>query len=287
MSQARENPSNKSQRDQNGPSLEDFDVPSLLESIKQEYKDAHRGVPKPAERSAAILDFQTDSGLHIQLKPPGQFLYDGKRFCSRGEAAVDAALHKNLSSRYSYDPGLSYEVPVGLNEKGHVQTVDFRIGNFLIEYHPPRFWTKAHNHGDFSSPKEAREFRRLIFSSDLNRTEKRFVREVMRERLTENYTRRRLALIKANPELRDCKLIVVTDAESLYQNVIKRFTDTKLPGLEKFQEEFNEVASRVVDLSPGQKKRENARQNRREERQAYRRKGKEHMRRLTNTYNHH
>lgn len=270
------------------PSLEDFDVPALLETLKEEFKQAHKGT----KHRGGNISAETSDGLKIQMKPPGAYLFGGKRFCSRGEAAMDAALQKYVSSRYSYAPGESYEFPIGINENGNVQTVDFRIGDFLIEYHPPRFWTKKQNHGDFSSPKEAAEFKRLINSSKLSRKDKRYVRETMKTRLTENYTQRRSELIRSNPQLRHCKLIVVTDVQSLYEDVIKRFADTKLPGLDKFMDEFQSVASRVVDLSRSGRKRENARRNRRKERgkgsgAAYRKKNKALMRQATSSYHGH
>jgi len=146
---------------------------------------------------------------------------------------------------YQAIEGVTYEVPLGPNGYGHMRRVDFRVGDTLIEFHPVRLWRHGRHFGDFKSREDWREF-----LSEYRRCPKRdrpeFKRETMRE-LNERYYHKRLAAIRANPELAHTELVVATNAADFYEKVIVRFSPEP-PTLEEFCELFNEGKAEVTDL---------------------------------------
>jgi hypothetical protein len=194
---------------------------------------------------------------------PGRFLdpQSGIRFHSRSEAAC-AALMERFVPGYQAIEGKTYEIPVGANKYGHMRTIDFLVGDVLVEFHPVRMWRSGRHFGDFQSRDEWHEFLNE-YRRCPRRERSEFKAETMRM-LEENYTERRRRAIYENPEFRGKELLVATTPTDFYEKVICRFSP-KPPPLGLFLTLFQEEKGEVKDLrySQGQKPPKNRSSSRR------------------------
>jgi len=178
--------------------------------------------------------------------PPGRFLNEesGIVFHSRSEAACSALMERFIPGFRAIE-GATYEIPIGCNKFGHMRSIDFRLGNTLVEFHPVRIWRSGRHFGDFESREEWHEF--LNEHRRCSRREKaEFKAETMRF-LEDRYAAKRIQAIHANPALAHTELIVATSPEDFYYKVIERFSP-KPPHLEDFLEMFHEEKGNVIDL---------------------------------------
>lgn len=177
---------------------------------------------------------------------PGRYLdpQSGIRFHSRSEAAC-AALMERFVPGYRAIEGTTYEVPVGANKYGHMRTIDFLVGDTLVEFHPVRIWRSGRHFGDFQSREDWREF-----LNDYRRCPRHerseFKAETMRM-LEENYTERRRRAIYENPDFLGKELIVATSPTDFYTKVICRFAP-EAPSLDEFLSLFQGAKGDVKDL---------------------------------------
>jgi hypothetical protein len=128
--------------------------------------------------------------------------------------------------------GHSYQIAIGSD-----RSVDFRIKNVLIEYHPVRFISERGRYGDFSCRREyveyVRECERVRHSSKRLRQ----VIEQTRVRLAEHYFTKRRKLINQSPLLAHCELVVASSPEEFYDRVLARF-GRRIPTKEDYMELF-------------------------------------------------
>jgi len=188
---------------------------------------------------------------------PGNFILDGNRFCSRSEAACGRMLEKYVPN-FRIVEGESFQIPIGVSHKGHIRTVDFKIGNTLIEYHPPRLWHTKSSIGDFKDRDEVDEYRQVMRSKKFTREDKRAYKGVMEKRLSENYREKRGAQLKEGRLYREAELTVAASPEEFYDRVIKRFARGTAPSKEQFLTEFKKAMREVNDVTPKSKKRNSA-----------------------------
>lgn len=143
-------------------------------------------------------------------------------FCSASEAAC-AALFLLFVPRFRMAVGRTLQVGLGHDRFGNEYRADFRIGNAIIEYHPPRIWKQRARRGDFANCEDYRDYQRALRS--VRDSERRFLKEAAREAATANYYRGRRDLLDQNDSLRQCELIVATGPEEIFWKVIRRFGD--------------------------------------------------------------
>ncbi|MCB0331715.1 MAG: hypothetical protein KDD70_18720 [Bdellovibrionales bacterium] len=174
-------------------------------------------------------------------KNPERFHF-GVRYDSGSEAACAEMLERYIPN-FRTIPHVTYQVPAFDEQTGGTRTIDFRVGDKLIEFHPPRTWRHGKKFGDFESAKEYADFRREI-NSRKSREGKGKVRERWESMLTERYRQKRQALADSNPALQGCKVIVATSGAEFYDKVIRPLSP-KPPPRGAFIAEFKFLARQV------------------------------------------
>ena len=162
----------------------------------------------------------------------------GVKFCSRSEA-ICAELLKRYVPHFELQEGLTFQVPIGRDQRGNVLAVDFLVDGVLFEYHPVRFFQSRRRCGDFNDRDEYREYAKVFHA--LNSDKREFFHEAMRARLTQNYFNRRRSLLDQHPLFRRTELIVATTPEEFYERVIRRFGKNYPKTLERFLNLFDEL----------------------------------------------
>lgn len=160
------------------------------------------------------------------------------KFCSRSEA-ICAELLRRFVPHFDLNPGVTFQVPIGRDGRGNTFAVDFLVDGVLFEYHPVRFFKNKKGCGDFRDREEYKAYTKLYHS--LKEDKRGFFHEVMRARLTENYFRRRRAMLDAHPLFRRTELIVATCAEEFYHLIIKRFGKNYPKTAERFVALFDQL----------------------------------------------
>jgi hypothetical protein len=158
-------------------------------------------------------------------------------FCSRSEA-VCSALMEHYIPGYTAKPGETFQIPVSKDAHGNVQAIDFMVEGILFEYHPVRFWRKKRRFGDFAGKEEYRFYNKVFHS--LKNEARNFFQGVMRQKLIENYFRKRRGLLDANKLYRRVELIVADSAGDFYSKVIRRF-GVNVPGEGEFLDIFEKL----------------------------------------------
>lgn len=172
----------------------------------------------------------------------GAHWHRGIRFASRSEAACGMLLERFVPG-FGLEEHRTFQVPVYDYAKGTTKTIDFLVNGVYVEFHPPRFWREGKRYGDFKNAKEYFDYRRELKSLGTPE-EKRAFREETKRFLTERYAeeRRRIAArFSGDPQT---ELIVVTSAESLYEQVIRRF-GSGYPSKKEFVREFDAIVAEV------------------------------------------
>ncbi len=178
-----------------------------------------------------------------------RFLLNGHRFCSRSEAACGILLEKYIPG-FTLTKGITYQVPIGISPEGHVRTVDFRFKDTLIEFHPPRIWSRVTRLGDIPTRKTARKLRKLLYSGKLPKKKKKMIREKLRSILKTQYWKRRRKAIDSGGVFQHCKLIVIGNAKELYEQVLLVLAPENAPPLETFLREFSSLQKKCKECPP-------------------------------------
>jgi hypothetical protein len=147
--------------------------------------------------------------LLLRLKKALKNQIAGCDFCSRSEA-VCAVLMEHYIPGFLLIRGTTFQIPVNTDRFGNEQCVDFAVENILFEYHPVRFWKKEYK--TYSK----------VFKT-LKADTRAFFHSIMRQKLVENYTRRRRALLDQNKNHRRTELVVADSPADFYSKIIKRF----------------------------------------------------------------
>jgi len=169
--------------------------------------------------------------------------HDGVIYQSASEVACGVLMQKYIPG-FKVVKGESYEVPIGQNHAGGFISVDFLVRGVLLEYHPPKFQKEG---GDFTSNKERIEHRQRINSAQ-SRKEKKDIRAETGEKLTKNYTAKRLEQIEGSSEHSGKRLIVASSPEDLYTKVIEPFgrMGRKFPSKAVFAKEFRTLRDEIL-----------------------------------------
>ncbi|MCB0310835.1 MAG: hypothetical protein KDD42_06355 [Bdellovibrionales bacterium] len=190
----------------------------------------------------------------------GHIVHDGRHFDSRSEAAVAAMLERYIDG-FRLERGRSYQIPVKTDSNGNVLTVDFKVGDTLMEYHPAWLKVIGAQRGGFANYKEYAQYRRELEALPRGEAREDYKAEV-REKLVERYYQHRRHILNQHPEYRDKPLVVVTSAEDLYNTIIRPFGKQNLPSQEQFLRKFDEVLRQAHDQSKRANRSRNARTKR-------------------------
>lgn len=186
----------------------------------------------------------------LRLPPPGRFSLDGIRYHSRSEAAAAIMLDRYLPD-FHIEPWKTFQVPVGIGSGGDIQTVDFRYGDLLIEYHPPRVHRQPRRNQRKRSrePKVLRNLRERLVDRNLTASQRRKIVHEMREYLIRKYRRRRLSVLEESAFVQDYELIIASSPDELYKKVIVPFGESGLPRLSGFVSDFRDLQAAVKEIN--------------------------------------
>ncbi len=159
-------------------------------------------------------------------------------FCSRSEA-ICAELLERFVPNFRVIEGVTFQVPISIDDRGNVLAVDFFVDGVFLEYHPARFFKNKKGYGDFSTKEEYKAYTRLFHS--LGKNERDFIHAAVRARLKDNYYKRRRAILDRHPVYRRAELVVATSPEELYYLVICRFGSQPPKSVERFLQLFEEL----------------------------------------------
>jgi hypothetical protein len=159
-------------------------------------------------------------------------------FCSRSEA-ICAELLQRFVPYFELEEGVTFQVPIAKDARGNTLCVDFLVDGVLFEYHPVRFFKNKKGCGDFRDRDEYKSYTKLFHA--LTQDKRDFFHDVMRARLTENYFKRRRAVLDRHPLYRRTELIVATSAEEFYNLVVRRFGKGYPKTVERFVALFEQL----------------------------------------------
>jgi hypothetical protein len=215
--------------------LGDF-VPHFPNKFKKKKRQKDRNPFAKRRRSDKTGDRTIDLRIPREETPV--------RFCSRSEA-ICAELLQRFVPHFQLKEGVTFQVGIEKDGKGNTRAVDFLVDGVLFEYHPVRFFKNKRRCGDFGSNEEYRAYTRTFYS--LTSDNRDFFHSVMKARLTENYFRKRRALLDQHPIFRRTELIVATSPEEFYFLVIRRFGKNYPKTVERFLALFNELRKSLPD----------------------------------------
>jgi hypothetical protein len=150
--------------------------------------------------------------------------YRGTPIASRAELSCIKALESYTG--WQMLEGKTYQVPIG-----HQKTVDFKVKEQLVEFHPIILSREM-------NPDVYRQLKRFAETLD---DYKRFeLKEIFRIHILEEYAQKRHWTIRQhrNELISNAELIVVTDAESFFKHVIKPNATRRLPTMPDFKKRF-------------------------------------------------
>ncbi|MEY4702006.1 MAG: hypothetical protein RL326_2193 [Pseudomonadota bacterium] len=162
----------------------------------------------------------------------------GVKFCSRSEA-ICAELLRRYVPHFELREGLTFQVPIGRDQRGNVLAVDFLVDGVLFEYHPVRLFKNRRRFGDFLSKQEYRAYVDVCHS--LTRDQREFFQDSVKARLTKNYFTKRRALLDQHPTYRRMELVVASSPEEFYALILKRFGKNVPRSVERFMAIFDEL----------------------------------------------
>jgi hypothetical protein len=200
-----------------------------------------RGFAEVAPRSGASAEepsgeCQPDPKRSRRPKHP-KILINGHNFCSVSEAACGILLSVLLPN-FKLQEGETFQIPIG-----HSRTVDFKVGETLVEFHPLRLAQKLERATEFYSLKAPK---RLVELARLER---------------QQYRERREKAVAAGP-LRSSELIIVTTPQELFLQVICRFTHNPTLNVVEFCELFWSLVDQIKRESRGHRSCLHRRRNR-------------------------
>lgn len=185
------------------------------------------------------LPVNSSNAAFSKHKIPGvqpRFWYQGVPFASLSEAGCAHLLTRWIDG-YRIIPGETYQVPVGPS-----RAVDFRVSDVLIEYHHLRFYSERRRCGDFPSADARFEYRRRARAL---RRHSRAYQELVRstrEVLRSTYAERRKRHLSQYALPGTTELVITTNLEEFYHQVLLRFTPRG------HSPSFSEVEARFRDI---------------------------------------
>ena len=162
----------------------------------------------------------------------------GVKFCSRSEA-ICAELLRRYVPHFELREGLTFQVPIGCDQRGNTLAVDFLVDGVLFEYHPARLFKNRRRFGDFMSKQEYRAYVDAYHS--LSRDQREFFQDSVKARLAKNYFIKRRALLDQHPTYRRMELVVASSPEEFYVLILKRFGKNVPRSVERFMAIFDEL----------------------------------------------
>ncbi len=162
----------------------------------------------------------------------------GVKFCSRSEA-ICAELLRRYVPHFELREGLTFQVPIGRDQRGNTLAVDFLVDGVLFEYHPARLFKNRRRFGDFMSKQEYRAYVDAYHS--LSRDQREFFQDSVKARLAKNYFIKRRALLDQHPTYRRMELVVASSPEEFYVLILKRFGKNVPRSVERFMAIFDEL----------------------------------------------
>ena len=196
-------------------------------------------VNRASERSKKRGDFNPNPHK-------GGIWYEGVRYGSAAEAAVGKMMERYIPG-FKIEELLSFQVPAYDYKKGTMRTLDFKVRDIVLEYHPPRVWRNGHRFGDVQQSSEFFEIKRQIKAAT-TKEEKRAIRQNFEKKLTKEYADMRRELLDMNSALRNCELIVATSPDDFFKKVLKRLGE-KTPPMKELKQEYNEVLQDVLRVN--------------------------------------
>lgn len=165
--------------------------------------------------------------LHIERFNRREDQQQPLTFGSKSEMACGLLLEKYIPE-FELKTGETFQVPVALGK-----TVDFKIGDVYVEYHPINLLF------EFDDRQALRQLKNACRHVKKNyRTQ---IYEAIKSEMAEKYYRRRKFAIDGFTS-KDSELIVVKSPEEVYKLLIKRFAES-YPKQAKFIAEFNRLKS--------------------------------------------
>ena len=176
-----------------------------------------------------------------QFGPDGSRLPSGHResifYASKGEGATSI-----MFSRYipGWRPvlGKTFLIPIGWKKQ-----CDFRVGDLLVEYHPPAIEFEMRN-------KNAKN--RLLTSLEhCSYGTRAAIEQALKDEFALRYYEDRLRHLREHgpDEVRNLELIVVQTPQQVYNEVVVRFGKERLPSKQRFCEEwFQLVRSAAIPV---------------------------------------
>jgi hypothetical protein len=198
-------------------------------------------VPQNTQTKPELVDFPSSPSGKRRVFAQATIFYNGIGYCSLSEAVCGTLLELFVPG-FEVREGETFQIPAGSGGG----SVDFRIGDVLIEFHGLRFNPEGGRYGDFSSRHEYAHFARNLRRSKGNPWKRRQVLSSTRDQLTRNYFERRRRLVDATPELCMCELVVATSCDEFYELVIQRFNAQFCPTRGEFRDIFQSLVKVVA-----------------------------------------
>jgi hypothetical protein len=165
---------------------------------------------------------------HVVYAQP-KFFYRGIGFCSLSEAVLGVLLERFIEG-FKVVSAATFQVPIGGG-----RSVDFRIGEYFIEFHPIRLQKDSRRCGDFGSYREYKEYMRKLKKIGKRRhyDRKQFVADTCKKLSQKYYSKRRRVIPQGY------NLIVATTLREFYDRVVLKFATCPPPSFELFETLFN------------------------------------------------
>lgn len=199
--------------------------------LRGEIAATHAGCRHEQEKEGGKNGIDT-----ISSRKRRSICYKGQKFDSYEEAACAVLMEK-------YIPGFTLQEGKNFQVRAGKYSLDFVVGGAVVEYHPIMLFRTRFGLGGFESIEEWRHFAET--KQGLSKEMKKNYIAHTRHELEKRYYQQRLSAMQQNPEFCDKELIVATDAESFYYNVIHRFAGGNDPTKEQFIREFNLMKRQV------------------------------------------
>lgn len=177
-------------------------------------------------REARVLERTTNSSVLFPEVPEEYTL----KFSSKGEYACGVLLERYIPD-FDLIPGATFQVSIDRGRK-----CDFRIQDTFLEYHPITF------HYDFDDKQALRRFNTAL-KSVTDEHVRREIRHSIKAELGEKYFLARNNIIRSVYG-DSVDLVVVFDAQTLYEMIIKRY-GRQYPTPIQFEAEFEELKDSV------------------------------------------
>lgn len=150
------------------------------------------------------------------LKPP-KLPYDKSMYASASEQKCGEALQKYIRG-WKPMHGVTIQVDIGNH-----RSVDFRVGNTLIEFHPICLWREMES--------ITATDKMINVYKTLDEDQKVIFRDAMTDELKQQYRKKRKMALEAcrDKKLRDCRLVFCFNEVDFYGRVLAPLSTNILP----------------------------------------------------------